>query len=488
MPRRIKRPGMLAGGDGSTLSLDFTAMSGLDSRFTFSRTTLGTYVHSDGLLYGADTSTSSQTIGSSGTKTFTLTATAGVNRRYAVGDTVIASSGANNMSGTVTSYDPATQVLVFTATTSTGSGTLATWIIGSRMARFDHNPTTFAARGLLIEGSATNLALNGSMAYTATAPTSWSRGFSNSTVASVDSTTFPGQKAWSIAATAGGQRDILSQVISFAANTTYVVSIYLEAVTGQTATFAYVESPPSGATSTTIVNPSAGRVSFTVTIGATAGNGTLRIGIGASTGTGVSADASVRFSHVQVETGSVASSYIPTGASQGSRVADECSMTGTNFSSWFTNNSEGSFLVRYSMNSPSAFLGSAIDRYAYEISNSSGTSRVFCNASYRVTSAGDAGRFPRVFDLGTIDLAPSLVATAAQNTAFAWGYKSNDNHLAAVGVTANDTSGSLQTEIDRLHLGASRTFGSATYLQGCISLLKYWPTRLPNATLQSLTQ
>jgi len=139
------------------------------------------------------------------------------------------------------------------------------------------------------------------------------------------------------------------------------------------------------------------------------------------------------------------------------------------------------------MNNPSAFLGVGIDRYAYEVSNSSGTSRVFCNASYRVTVAGDAGRFPRVFDLGTIDLAPSLVATAAQNTAFAWGYKSNDNHLAAVGVTANDTSGSLQTGVDRLHLGASRTFGSTTYLQGCISLLKYWPTRLPNAQLQSLT-
>jgi hypothetical protein len=333
-------------GDGSTLTLDFTT-GVLDSRLSFSRSTGGSYVHSDGLLYGFDTSSSSNTIGT-GSKTFTLSATAGVNRRYAVGDLIIASSGANNMSGSVTSYDPTTQALVCSMASSSGSGTFTTWIIGNRQPRFDHDPTTLAPQGLLVEGTSTNICLNGSMAYTATAPTSWVRGFSGCTVASVDSTTFPGQKAWSISATASGQRDLLEQVIALAANTTYTVSVYLEAVTGTVATFAYMTSLPAGATSNTVVNPSAGRISFTVTVAATAGNGTLRIGIGTATGTGVSADASVRFSHVQVETGSGASSYILTGASTATRNPDNCSIYDTTTSgnlSWFKTATQGTFYV-----------------------------------------------------------------------------------------------------------------------------------------------
>ena len=45
---------MFAGGDGSTLSLDFTTMSGLDSRFTFSRSSTATFINSSGLVQYAD--------------------------------------------------------------------------------------------------------------------------------------------------------------------------------------------------------------------------------------------------------------------------------------------------------------------------------------------------------------------------------------------------------------------------------------------------
>jgi hypothetical protein len=457
-------------GDGSTLTLDFTT-GVLDSRLTFSRSTGGSYVHSDGLLYGFDTSSTSNTIGT-GSKTFTISATAGVNRRYAVGDLIIASSGANNMSGSVTSYDPATQALVCNMASSTGSGTFTTWIIGNRQPRFDYDPTTLAPRGLLVEGQAVNICLNGSMAYTATAPTSWTRAFSGCTVASVDSTTFPGQKAWSISAAAIGQRDFLEQVIALAANTTYTVSAYVEAITGTVATFAYMTSLPSGASSNTVVNPSAGRISFTVTVGATAGNGTLRIGIGTATGTGVSADASVRFSHVQVEAGSGASSYIPTGASQGTRNVESCVMTGTNFSSWF-NATEGTLLAH-------AIRGrtSDIGRIATVNDNTA-------NESIEL-AADTSGEFI-VVDGGST-LANITPGTVTANTAFkiAGAYKLNDVQ-AALGGTLGvaDTAVTLPT-VDRLMIG-QQAGASPVYLNGTISLLKYWPTRLSNAQLQSIT-
>ena len=404
---------LLRRGDGSTLSLDFTAMSSLDSRFTFTRaSTTSTFINSSGLI-----------------------ATAGTN-----------------------------------------------------VPRFNYDPTTLAPRGLLIEGSATNICLNGSMAFTATAPTSWNRGFTQCTVASVDSTTFLGQKAWSISATASGQRDLLEQSISLAANTTYTVSVYLEAVTGTTAVFAYMTSLPSGATSGTVVNPSAGRVSFTVTVGATAGNGTLRLGIGAATGTGVSADASVRFSHVQVEAGSGASSYIPTGASTVQRAADQCEMTGSNFSSWFQSGTPYTMLFKYSMNNPADWAGSNVDRGVGLLSASFSNPRVFINAAYRVASGStDIGRFVRVFDSGTLDMTPSVLPAAASNTALVFAVNTNDAALYAANQSlGTDASCTLLTGYTDFSIG--RVSGSSGHLNGCIRQIKYWPTRLPDSTLQSLTQ
>jgi hypothetical protein len=382
-------------GDGSTLSLDFTAMSSLDSRFTFTRSsTTSTYINSSGLLTTA----------------------------------------------------------------------------GTNVPRFDYNPNTLAPRGLLIESSAINLCLNGSMAFTSVQPTSYTRAFSQCTVASVSSTTFPGQLAWSISATAIGQRDFLEQIIALAANTTYTVSAYVEAITGTVATFAYMTALPSGASSNTVINPSAGRISFTVTVGATAGNGTLRIGIGTAAGTGVSADASVRFSHVQVEAGSGASSYIPTGASTVQRAADSCQLTGTNFSSWF-NATQGTFFARGQrrLTSNTGMLLSANDA---------------TNSEAMGLGSSTTGRW--LIRDGGSDVASISPGTVTANTTYriAGAYAVNDAQAALNGTLGTaDTSLTLPT-VNQLDIGRDRV---SVYLDGYVELIKYWPTRLPNATLQSLT-
>jgi hypothetical protein len=347
--------------------------------------------------------------------------------------------------------------------------------------RFDYDPTTRAPRGLLVEGATANNCLNGSMAYTATAPTSWARGFSGCTVASVDSTTFLGQKAWSISATAIEQRDFLEQVIALAANTTYTVSVYLEAVTGTVATFAYMTSLPSGATSNSVANPSAGRISFTVTVAGTAGNGTLRIGIGASVGTGVSADASVRFSHVQVEAGTGASSYFPTGASTATRNEDSATMP-------ITAAQLGFDLYRYTMRvrgrqnkfaAASSFArnlrlhDASTEQIGLPVSNNTlyGTSRnTSNNAIAEVSSAATLNQDFR--------FAWALDADLATNTMLG---SLNQSPLSA-SRSATGPMGSPTTLAFNTNTSPTSNFASMT-----IRDVKFWPRQMTASELNALT-
>jgi hypothetical protein len=151
----------LSSNDQLSLDLPFAATKSLAARVgptpTFTRGSGATYIGSDGLIHGVDTSTTSNTIGT-GSRTFTLAATAGQDQFWRTGDAVEASNGSNIMAGTVTSYDATTQSLVCNMTTASGTGTFTSWRIGYRGPRFDHNPTSpFACRGLLIEEGRTNL-------------------------------------------------------------------------------------------------------------------------------------------------------------------------------------------------------------------------------------------------------------------------------------------------------------------------------------------
>ena len=128
---------------------------------TFTRGSGATRINVAGAIVGVDFSTTSNTI-TTGSKTFTLTATAGVNRDWVVGGnvTVVAQAGATgSMTGTVTSYSAATQALVINVVSITGSGTSTNWRIGDLDPRLDYNPITLAARGLLVEVTSTNILL-----------------------------------------------------------------------------------------------------------------------------------------------------------------------------------------------------------------------------------------------------------------------------------------------------------------------------------------
>jgi hypothetical protein len=454
--------------DGSTLTLDFTT-GVLDSRLTFSRSTGGSYVHSDGLLYGFDTSSTSNTIGT-GSKTFTISATAGVNRRYAVGDLIIASSGANNMSGSVTSYDPATQALVCNITgTPTGSGTFTTWIIGNRQPRFDHDPTTRAPRGLLVEGQSVNNCTYsqdfGNAVWLAD-----NSGATNPSVSTVSQTAPDGSATVNRITfnKTGGAFSRIRNPVSGTASNPHTLSVWMKANTanGGAATQNVglrIGADPAGFNC--VVTTTWKRFQYTYTLSGTDANVQIMLWDNI---VGNDETADVLIWGAMLEQGSGASSYLPTGASQGTRNPDNCELL--DLTTMGFNASAGTI---YTDVGTRLSTGSARN---YTFLPASGSNNQIFEGSGIALNVYSSGSF--VAQIGTSTISAQKIAAA---------YALNNYAVSvAGGAVATDTSGALPTSLTKLTIGGS-IVNSSAYMNGCIRVFKYWPTRLPNAQLQSLT-
>ena len=457
-------------GDGSTLSLDFTT-GVLDPRLTFTRLSGGTYVANDGYIYGMDFATSSSLAIGTGSKSVTLTATAGVDRRYLVGQTVYISNGANNMSGPVTAYNASTQVLTINATGTSGSGSFTSWTVGNASARFDYDPTSIGTpRGLLIEGSAVNLVTqsNGS---TGVWTTGGNRTPTNDTtdLVSPDGTN---NATRLVCGTAGNYASFARSIFGLTGGATYTISYWIRGPVGHSPRL-YAQNGTIGdvtatATTGTYNNTGWTRLTQTYTLPAAT---TQCLVYFLSTSIVNTGDTFYVYGF-QMETGSGASSHIPTGASTGSRAADFCYMDGTNFSSWF-NATEGAFLAhaRRMRTTDVGRIASANDNTANE-SIDIGASTT---GQFIVTDGGSA-------------LATITPGTVTANTAFkiAGAFKLNDVQAALGGTLGTPDTGVTMPTVNQLMIGR-QAGGSPVYLNGTVSLLKFWPVRLPDAQLQSLT-
>lgn len=159
----------------------------------------------------------------------------------------------------------------------------------------------------------------------------------------------------------------------------------------------------------------------------------------------------------QTELGSFATSYIPTAASSVARSADTASMTGTNFSSWYTQN-VGTFVAE-------ADPVVSVSRRTFTVTDASVlqiTSTFVYNGSYQV---GDGSS--RIAAKTAVSFGPASMAIAGGGSIYA----TSTNTLA---VTAN-----------AIAIGGFAT--DQNVLSGHLASLVYYPQRLPNATLQSLT-
>ena len=465
-------------GDGSTLSLDFTTMGGvLDPRLTFSRAGGGTYVGPDGYIYGVDSATSASLAIGTGSKSVTLTATAGVNRRFQVGQTVYFSSGANNMNGLVTAYDASTQVITINATATTGSGSFTSWFVGNASPRFDYSPTNIGEpRGLLVEGQTANLCRRSNdFNNTVTDGTQWQgSGYTFGTL----STTLPDGSTGnacrlSITSGSGSMRSAGETVV---ASTVYTWSFWARNNGGSQARFRvwnviagssiidytqaannYV-SQIGGANNTSSVWVRVS-VTFTTPVGCTS---VFVYPCSSDSGT-----VDLLVWGAQLELGSGASSLIPTGASQVTRSADSCVMTGTNFSSW-SNLLEGTFLCNfqttYSGNTPGSGFILSFD--------SSGSKRII----YLPTASNLVASYDGTSIVFAVGTATGVLAKVASS------YNQSNRSIVLNGGTVG-TGTVAAGYLSATSLG----IGTGGGVNAHFKQVKFYPTALPNAQLQALT-
>ena len=175
-----------------------------------------------------------------------------------------------------------------------------------------------------------------------------------------------------------------------------------------------------------------------------------------------------------------ASSYIKTEGSAVTRAADAASMTGANFSSWY-NQAEGTLYAEATAG------GGAPDDSSF-IAVSDGTT----SNAIGVTWAGSSfNRWNATIVTGGVTQTSGINQATngtPRNTSrkVAAAYKTNDV-IAAYGgtISANDTSATLPV-VDRFFIGASGA-GNNRYMNGPIAKIAYYPKRLSNTEIQSLT-
>jgi hypothetical protein len=178
---------------------------------------------------------------------------------------------------------------------------------------------------------------------------------------------------------------------------------------------------------------------------------------------------------LNMEAGSFATSYIPTVASQVTRAADNASMLGDNFATWF-NASQGTLYTQVTPNAVPADV-----RFA-SVDDGTSANRILIWGS----SSSSSVRYEVISgSVNQVGLTSS--GTLISNSTFkaAATYALNDFAFSVNGgASLTDNAGILPVGVKSFVIGGSSgtVFGS-----NLIRSISYYPTRLPNATLVSIT-
>ena len=188
----------------------------------------------------------------------------------------------------------------------------------------------------------------------------------------------------------------------------------------------------------------------------------------------------------QFEAGSGASSYILTGGSQVTRNADTAIIAaGSNFTSWYTGGTQGTFYADWFGGVRAGASGST-NRTVLS------TDDVSTKHLHMLQTAA-AGNL-RVADFGgTNNVTTANTLTSGNRTKGAFSYNGSTANVCLNGGTVATGSIPLFSVTPTwLVIGATSTNGTSitdanVVLNNCVRVIKYWPTVLPNTTLQSLT-
>jgi hypothetical protein len=369
-------------------------------------------------------------------------------------------------------------------------------LVGTTGPRFDYDPSTLAARGLLLEGARTNLCLR-SQEFGNAAWTKVSSSITDDARAAPDGTTtadrFVGSGSNALLQTASN--------ITVASSTTYACSIYVERDNFQWLLFGVADSgsyshfqarffdlqnkvkgvgTSSGGSAVTLVDYSLtdvgnGRMRLTMLVSTTgttllpffapvdADGSTTRPNVGSGEGVGVAFFAW----GAQLEAGAFPSSYIPTTSGSVTRAADSFSFGDP--PPW-QNASAGAYFSEFERelnvaNSPRLWGAASSNVPAYLTFNSDGTISIYDTNAQSATTANSQGN-------GTNKAATSY----------------NGGTLAAVlngGTVATGTQTGAMSGNGAVLVGAGQVTSRPTFSP--IRKIAYWNFKPSNAALQALT-
>lgn len=173
----------------------------------------------------------------------------------------------------------------------------------------------------------------------------------------------------------------------------------------------------------------------------------------------------------QLETGSFATSYIPTPSSATvTRQPDVAYMAGTNFSSWY-NQSEGCLYAKYSINTA--------------ISNNTIASLCTYPSAANNNITIDAASTSRLFSYNQNTLLFVDNATGINSSAFSYGY-TNTLFTSNAGTPYSHTNMNFPSGLNRLTIGVRQDM--FVYGSMYIKKLTYYPKALSAPQLQGLTK
>lgn len=168
----------------------------------------------------------------------------------------------------------------------------------------------------------------------------------------------------------------------------------------------------------------------------------------------------------QLETGSVATSYIPTSGSTVTRAADDLVISGSDFSDFY-NQSEGTFYVESELQRETE---AGFQPFLFDADNGDANRVLIYNES-----AGDVLGLVRASGAGfQINLGTHPSVNTLSRTAFSYKANNLDGSKDGNSVTPVTTA-VIPTTISRLNVGSHYTKAETLYLNGRIRRLIFWP-------------
>ena len=382
---------------------------------------------------------------------------------------------------------------------TTGASNPATYVNSSgyvvaatdNQPRFDYNPITLVCKGLLIEESRTN-----SLTYSEQFDTAATWVPTRASVTG-DSVVAPSnaQTADKLIPSVDNNTHFINQTFTFSA-TTYSYSVYVKAgeytnvrlqlndnsgngiyvdANASTGTLSAVSTFGTGFVSVSSSISAAGNSWYRTTLTATtpAGAGNIRLTSLNNAGTNFFAGNGTDGVYVwgaQLEAGAFATSYIPTTTTALTRNADVATMTGTNFSSWWTATTGATNVLAI----PKAITGT---NPLFQMDDNT--------ADNVINLRGNAAN-PELYIKATTDQAQIDAGTIVANTAYKLAGAWNTNSCAAAqngAAVVTDASATIPT-VTQARIGSDGT----NYANAWLQKINYWPQRITNNEVQAFSK